>query len=160
MDILSVSGLINYFGKSPDVESIKVSPILLQKGSTRLALYGLGSVRDERLHRSFKRGKVLFVRPPTDEGDWFNVLVLHQNRLLLSILISRARHGQTNYIPASYLPSFIDLVIWAHEHECRPEPEYVTMNDDDDVMREQEGEELGDGGFYVYQYGLIHDEFV
>lgn len=80
MDILSVSGLINYFGKSPDVESIKVSPILLQKGSTRLALYGLGSIRDERLHRSFKRGKVLFVRPPTDEGDWFNVLVLHQNR--------------------------------------------------------------------------------
>ena len=73
--------------------------------------------------------------------------------LLLSILISRARHGQTNYIPASYLPSFIDLVIWAHEHECRPEPEYVTMNDDDDVMREQEGEELGDGGFYVYQPG-------
>ena len=27
------------------------------------------------------------------------------------------------------------------------------MNDDDDVMREQEGEELGDGGFYVYQPG-------
>ena len=67
----------------------------------------------------------------------------------------RARHGQSNYIPASYLPSFIDLVIWAHEHECRPEPEYVTMTDDNDLMKEQEqeGEELGDGGFYVYQPG-------
>ena len=28
------------------------------------------------------------------------------------------------------------------------------MNDDDDVMREQEGEELGDGGFYVLRVSM------
>ena len=81
MDMLSVSNLVNYFGKVIDIESITVSPVLLQKGSTRLALYGLGSIRDERLNRSFKRGKVSFLRPPKEQdGDWFNLLVLHQNR--------------------------------------------------------------------------------
>ena len=52
----------------------------LQKGTTRLALYGLGSCRDERLHRMFRKGRVKFLRPSEEEGDWFNVLVLHQNR--------------------------------------------------------------------------------
>lgn len=44
LDLLSVSGLVNYFGKQNEVDDITVSPILLQKGSTRLALYGLGSI--------------------------------------------------------------------------------------------------------------------
>ena len=52
----------------------------LQKGATRLAIYGLGSCRDERLHRMFRKGRVKFLRPSEEEGDWFNVLVLHQNR--------------------------------------------------------------------------------
>lgn len=33
---------------------ITLSPVLLEKGSTRLALYGLGNVRDERLGRLFQ----------------------------------------------------------------------------------------------------------
>lgn len=53
---------------------------LLQKGNTKLALYGLGSCRDERLHRMFRRGKVKFLRPSEEGDQWFNVLVLHQNR--------------------------------------------------------------------------------
>ena len=49
----------------------------LQKGTM---LYGLGSCRDERLHWMFWKGRVKFLRPSEEEGDWFNVLVLHQNR--------------------------------------------------------------------------------
>ncbi len=49
-------------------------------GSTRLALYGLGSIRDERLARMFRYNKVKFLRPKEDQGKWFNLLVLHQNR--------------------------------------------------------------------------------
>lgn len=80
MDILHVSNLINYFGKVEDIEKIELSPVLLQKGETKLALYGLGSCRDERLHRMFRKGNVKFLRPNEEEGDWFNILVLHQNR--------------------------------------------------------------------------------
>lgn len=42
LDLLSASGLVNHFGHSESVEKIQISPILLQKGSTKLALYGLG----------------------------------------------------------------------------------------------------------------------
>ena len=33
---------------------LRIAPVLLQKGSTRLALYGLGNLRDERLCRLFQ----------------------------------------------------------------------------------------------------------
>lgn len=42
LDLLSASGLVNHFGHSHSVERIEMSPILLQKGGTKLALYGLG----------------------------------------------------------------------------------------------------------------------
>lgn len=48
------------------------------------------------------------------EDDWFSILVLHQNR---------ARHGCKSYAGEHLLPSFMDLVFWGHEHECRIEPE-------------------------------------
>ena len=87
MDILSVANMVNYFGKAANVEAIVVSPLLLQKGSSRLALYGLGSCRDERLHRMMRRKQVTFLRPEgegeEEEGgadEWFSMLVLHQNR--------------------------------------------------------------------------------
>jgi double-strand break repair protein MRE11 len=52
----------------------------MQKGTTKLALYGLGSVRDERLHRTFLNKKVKMLRPKEDADSWFNCFVLHQNR--------------------------------------------------------------------------------
>ena len=36
------------------VGSLKIEPVLLKKGTTKLALYGLGNVRDERLARAFQ----------------------------------------------------------------------------------------------------------
>lgn len=57
VDILSTASLVNYFGKAPiqgeGAGKVRVAPVLLQKGATRLALYGLGNLRDERLCRLF-----------------------------------------------------------------------------------------------------------
>jgi len=80
LDLLSVCGLVNYFGRPSSVDDITVSPILLQKGTAKMALYGLGSVRDERLHRTFLNQKVKMLRPKEEPDSWFNLLVLHQNR--------------------------------------------------------------------------------
>lgn len=75
-----MANLVNYFGKPDDIEDISISPILMKKGSTKMALYGLGSIRDERLHRLFMRSKVKYLQPKEQADDWFNVFMLHQNR--------------------------------------------------------------------------------
>jgi len=51
MDLLHATGLVNYFGKCLSLEVVELNPLMMQKGQTRLALYGLGAMRDERLHR-------------------------------------------------------------------------------------------------------------
>jgi hypothetical protein len=33
---------------------LEIAPVLLQKGNTKVALYGLGNIRDERLARAFQ----------------------------------------------------------------------------------------------------------
>ncbi|KAJ9079696.1 meiotic recombination [Entomophthora muscae] len=125
LDLLSVSGLVNYFGRSREIDNISLHPILLQKGATRLALYGLGNVRDERLHDTFVKGGVEVMRPREDAESWFNLLAVHQNRIA---------HTATSYIPEHFLESCFDLVVWGHEHECLIDPElnsnqgfYVTQ---------------------------------
>ncbi|XP_036926947.1 double-strand break repair protein MRE11 [Acanthopagrus latus] len=109
IDLLSASGLVNHFGHSHSVERIEISPVLMQKGNTKLALYGLGSIPDERLHRMFVNNQVTMLRPKEDQDEWFNLFAIHQNR---------SKHGPTNYIPEQFLDDFIDLVVWGHEHEC------------------------------------------
>ena len=79
-EVLGMANLINYFGKSESTDDISVYPILFEKGKTRFALYGLGWIRDERLHATFQERKVQFFRPPGDNDDWFSLLMLHQNR--------------------------------------------------------------------------------
>ena len=39
-----------------------------------------------------------------------------------SFVLSRSKHGLTNYIPEKFLDDFLDLVIWGHEHECIIDP--------------------------------------
>lgn len=109
LDLLSASGLVNHFGHSQSVEKIEISPILMQKGNTKLALYGLGSIPDERLYRMFVNNQVTMLRPKEDQDEWFNLFAIHQNR---------SKHGPTNYIPEQFLDEFLDLVVWGHEHEC------------------------------------------
>lgn len=115
IDVLSATGLVNYFGKARDPNALELAPLLLRKGSASLALYGLGHIRDDRLHRTFRDGRVKWLLPEREGRDYVSVLVLHQNRV---------RHGvhSKNFVEEAMLPDFLDLVIWAHEHECRIEP--------------------------------------
>ncbi|KAG0044666.1 Double-strand break repair protein mre11a [Gryganskiella cystojenkinii] len=115
LDLLAMNGLVNYFGRSQEIDNVVVKPILLQKGESRLALFGIGNIRDERLHQTFLRRNVKMMRPfdEDDENPWFNLLVLHQNRVM---------HGPKSYIPEAFLDDFIQLVIWGHEHECLIDP--------------------------------------
>jgi len=119
LDLLSASGLLNYFGKYSSLEKIEISPLLMQKGKTKLALYGLGAIKDERLHHMFRNKNITMLRPRENKDDWVNVFVIHQNR---------SKHGETNYIPEQFLDDFLDLVIWGHEHECRITPTSNGVN--------------------------------
>ena len=122
VDILATSNLVNYFGKNDNVNDIEVSPILMEKGVTRFALYGLGNIRDERLNRMFTQRKVKFVLPTEEDDDdaesWFNMFVLHQNRDF--------GRGPKNCIHEHMLPPHLNLVLWGHEHECQVEPVLTT----------------------------------
>lgn len=80
LDLLQVSGLINYYGKNVETDKIAVKPVLLQKGRTKLALYGLSNIRDERLFRNFRSGNVKFFQPNTQKDEWFNLMSVHQNQ--------------------------------------------------------------------------------
>ncbi|XP_016964652.1 double-strand break repair protein MRE11 [Drosophila biarmipes] len=125
LDLLSTSGLVNYFGRWTDLSQVEISPVLMRKGESQLALYGLSHIHDGRLARLIKDFKVKFNCPETvaegeaeneskEDEDWFHLLVVHQNR---------AERGPKNYLPEDLLPSFLHLVIWGHEHDCRIEPE-------------------------------------
>ncbi|KAK3044900.1 Double-strand break repair protein mus-23, partial [Coniosporium uncinatum] len=115
LDILQISGLINYYGKVFESDKIEIKPVLLQKGRTKLALYGMSNVRDERLFRTFRDGKVKFYQPSTQKNDWFNLIAVHQNH---------HAYTETGYLPETFIPDYMDLVVWGHEHECLIEPRY------------------------------------
>ena len=90
LDMLSVAGLVNYIGKvelplsDVPADGIAVRPVLLRKGNTHLGLYGIGNVKDARMHFELRSNRVRMYMPK-DKEDWFNVLLLHQNRCGKSI---------------------------------------------------------------------------
>ncbi|KAI0800087.1 DNA repair exonuclease [Fomes fomentarius] len=124
LDMLSVTGLINYMGKIDlplnDAEAqntgIAIRPVLLRKGNTRLGLYGVGNVKDQRMHFELRSNRVRMFMPK-DKDSWFNILLLHQNRV---------NHGPQQSVPEGMFDDSIDLVIWGHEHDCRIIPEPVA----------------------------------
>lgn len=145
LDLLAVNSLVNYFGRHDEVDKVAVSPVLIQKGAddgedgdgevTRVALFGMGSMRDERLNRMWQGKRVRFQRPASpgeddedrsnenndsdseednENGGWFNLFALHQNRDL--------GRGSKNCVHESMIPEWMDLVVWGHEHECLIQP--------------------------------------
>jgi double-strand break repair protein MRE11 len=80
LDLLQVSGLVNYYGRHIETDKVSVKPVLLQKGRTKLALYGMSNIRDERLFRNFREGSVKFFQPGTHKDEWFNLMTVHQNQ--------------------------------------------------------------------------------
>eukprot|EP00760_Papus_ankaliazontas_P038398 PhM_4_TR9117/c0_g2_i1/m.30721/K10865/MRE11; double-strand break repair protein MRE11 len=134
LDVLGCSGLINYFGHTDDVDQIDLHPVLIVKGSgaeaTRIALYGLGHIRDERLHRCFTLGKVS-LRLPVDEPDsWFRILVVHQNRGVRNP-VGHSKAGLYDEM----LAGMADLVIWGNEHEQRMLPQEVVPSSSSSGLR-------------------------
>lgn len=137
LDVLSVSGLVNYFGKvelpsndataqrasrtAPDAGGlsdvgIRIRPVLLRKGNTKLALYGMGNVKDERMHYELRSNRVRMYRPRESPNDWFNILVVHQNR---------AAHNPKACVPETMFDDSVHLVVWGHEHEQMISPQSV-----------------------------------
>jgi double-strand break repair protein MRE11 len=114
LDLLSVTNLVNYIGKYEQVDDIMITPILIRKGETKIALYALGAVRDERLNRMWSQKNVKFLRPTEAQGraEFLNIFVLHQNR--------DYGRGKKNCIHESMIPDWMDVVIWGNEHECIP----------------------------------------
>lgn len=127
VDILASANLVNYFGKAKITRSdinasgeVKIRPILIRKGNTKLALYGLGNIRDERMCRLFSSPHgVEWARPASsriaDVDDWVNIFILHQNRVAHV-------QGAKNIVKETHLPKFLDVVVWGHEHECISQP--------------------------------------
>ncbi|KAI0249783.1 DNA repair exonuclease [Lactifluus subvellereus] len=122
LDMLSVAGLVNYIGKidlplgDAPADGIAVRPVLLRKGNTHLGLYGIGNVKDARMHFELRSNRVkMYV--PKDKNDWFNLLLLHQNRV---------KHGPQESVPEGLFDDCVDLVVWGHEHDCRIMPEPVA----------------------------------
>ncbi|PQK15079.1 hypothetical protein BB8028_0005g05950 [Beauveria bassiana] len=113
LDLLQACGLLNYYGRVAEADNIEARPILLQKGETKLALFGLSNVRDERMFRTFRDHKVKWFKPSADTGDWFNLLAVHQNH---------HAHTATSYLPENVLPDWMNLIVWGHEHECLIDP--------------------------------------
>jgi double-strand break repair protein MRE11 len=122
---------VNYFGKVNNYEEFDLYPILLVKGNTKIALYGIGNIKDERLYLALQNKKVNFHRPD-DYKSWFNILIVHQNRYKGHNI----GKNRKNYLPENFIPSFFDFVIWGHEHESFTEPHYNS-----------------EVGFHVYQPG-------
>ena len=122
---------MNYFGKVNNYEKFDLLPILFIKGNTKIALYGIGYIKDERLFLALQNKKVNFHRPE-DYKSWFNILIVHQNRFKGHNI----GKNKKTYLPESFIPSFFDLVIWGHEHEC-----FTTT-----VHSEE-------NGFHIYQPG-------
>ncbi|GMK54803.1 hypothetical protein CspeluHIS016_0113890 [Cutaneotrichosporon spelunceum] len=134
LDVLSVAGVLNYFGKvdlpsgqsnssnqSSEGDTVNIRPILLRKGSTNLGLHGVGNIKDIRFHYQLRSNGVKMFMPRDGDGgiaadDWFNLLLIHQNRV---------KHGPQQAVPEGMFDDSIKLVLWGHEHDCRIWPEQV-----------------------------------
>jgi double-strand break repair protein MRE11 len=130
--MLSAAGMINYFGKYTNLENdIAMVPLLISKGDTKVAIYGLGALKDKLACRLFRTEKVEFHKPGPDiPKEWFNIMVVHQNR---------SAHTKDECLQENYLPDWMDLIFWGHEHECRIKPEF---NDNKNFYVTQPGNTL------------------
>lgn len=66
-DLLHASNYMNYFGKHLNLvdqgqKKIVIKPLIFQKSglATRLAIYGLGYIKDLKLYRMFQESMVIF----------------------------------------------------------------------------------------------------
>lgn len=71
------------------------------------------------MHYELRSNRVKMYMPEgggIDEDDWFNILLIHQNRV---------KHGVQSNVPEGMFDDSINLVVWGHEHDCRIWPEKI-----------------------------------
>ncbi|KDQ54119.1 hypothetical protein JAAARDRAFT_196877 [Jaapia argillacea MUCL 33604] len=116
--LLSTAGLVNYMGKfdlplnDADAQNsgIAIRPVLLQKGNTKLGMYGVGNVKDARMHFELRSNRVRMFMP-RDKDDWFNILLVHQNQHV-ALLQIQGKEFQLTPIPLrSVRPFVLDEVV-------------------------------------------------
>jgi len=124
VDMLAAARAVNYFGKVPlegsEQGRLAINPVIVSRRAAdgapspapRVALYGLGAHREDRVARVFRAaGAVTWEAPP---ADTYNIFVIHQNREARG----RASAGGHTLVDPRCLPPWLDLVVWGHEHEC------------------------------------------
>ena len=134
MTALSDTRLVNYFGRIDSGDPV-LKPVLLAKGDTLLALYGMGHVRDEYLCRMLDDNEVRMEVLDHKDQPIVSVLALHQNRV---------GRGRSAYVPEAKLPPSIDIVLWGHEHDTRMEPAPSLASHSQRIIQVRLG--VGDSG--------------
>lgn len=129
LDILHYSNYLNYVGKTPAQQAmtasqslqtgaVTITPIIIDKGNTKLSLYFLSHIKEVRLSKLLAQDKLKFF--DIDKPS-FKILVLNQKR----------EHQKTEGFPKSAIhikdfPSgLFDLIIWGGEPESLPEVELL-----------------------------------
>lgn len=128
IDLLAEAGLLSHFGRNrAEQAKLKhnVYPVILQKGKTKIAIYGWGYITDQKFRKMLDFGHINFVTPKNVE-EYFNIMVIHQNR--------GPRSSRTDFFPEDEIPDFIDYCLWGHEHDQKFE--VIQSND---VLVDQPG---------------------
>lgn len=64
------------------IDGITIKPVLLRKGNTKLGMYGIGNVKDTRMHFELMHNRVKMWKPKNAK-EYCNLLLIHQNRYVL-----------------------------------------------------------------------------
>lgn len=102
---------MNNFGKHEQKEHIEITPILIHKEETKIALYGIGHLKENVFQENWKSQNIHFLKP-TNSEEYFNILVLHQNP------------KNFEHTPES---AFFNLIIWGSTSESIPK---IEMNEE------------------------------
>jgi double-strand break repair protein MRE11 len=116
-DLLQASNYVNYFGKHLNLHSILIRPLIITKpgAKTKIALYGLGYIKDPILNDLFEEGKASFEKPMGDLSEYVTIFILHQNRYKKKF---RPGVALVSSFSPKNIPEWINLTIWGHEHEA------------------------------------------
>ena len=116
LDILETAGLINYIGKHEECikhnvetgnDEIVLTPLLFEKGETKLSLYGIGYLPPDKMQKQMVSQGMKFLDP---SDEYFKIIMVHQDRVI---------HGNTKTMFAEeFLENQFDFVIYGHEHQC------------------------------------------
>lgn len=125
-ELLSVPRLINFFKPVEKTDVVTLKPVVLERGSVRLVIYGFGYTVDVDFQRLLSEKK-LKLEPYVDEQAkrTFNILMVHQNRTSYGGMKQNIPELLVSTLPAEGEPNHIDLIVWGHEHENKVEREKI-----------------------------------